>query len=358
MAKSLQQVLGYLTLTGAVQTTTSGIPQPLPEAFMKATKKAEGNKSRYTRVTGERRVARIAKYGSPARERGLKDVGEVDIKLIHTFEQQRFDPLVMKQLRSKDAFTQDLALDEVSRQVREFKRLFENLRIGATFSALRYGAIYYDADGNLLPTSSGAIETHDFNVSANNKDQLNGIISASWALNSTNIPLQLRNLKKRAAKLTGLPIKYALYGENIPTYMTQNDYVLDYLARNPTQNADFLQSNEIGTLFGLTWVPVYEAFFEDADGTNQDLWSADGVTFTPEVSEAWWDVIEGSYEVPTTVNVMNDAEAAMRSMSTVYGQFGFGTVGYNPPAVTGFYGDTFIPALKNPDAVYLADVTP
>src|SRR5687767_9152570 len=116
MAKSLQQVLGYIELTGTIQQTLSGILNPLPDKFMTPGRKIVGNKARYTRVTGERRVARIAKYGSPARERGLRDIGEKDVKLIHAFESQRFDPLVMKQLRSKDKFELDVGLDEVARQ--------------------------------------------------------------------------------------------------------------------------------------------------------------------------------------------------------------------------------------------------
>lgn len=351
-----------MTLTGSIKATTSGIPQPLPEGFFKATRKVVGNKGRYTRVTGERRTAPISKYGAPARRLGLRDIGEVDVKLIHTFDEQALDPLVMKQLRSKDAFTLDMGLDEVKRQITEFATRFNNLRIATTLQVLKNGVLYYDAEGNLLPSSSGAIETHSFQMSANNQNQLNGIISASWALSNTNIPLQLRLLRKRATRLTGYPVRLAIYGENIPTYLTQNDYVIDYLARSPVKRDQFLETAEIPDgLFGFTWIPAYEAFYEDDSGTNQDLWGADTIVFTPNVEESgadWWEVLEGSFEVPTTVNVMSDAEQAMRSLSTVYGQFGYGVVTHNPPTVVGYYGDTFIPCLKNPDVIFQSDVTP
>jgi hypothetical protein len=359
VAKSISQILSYTTLTGSIQATTSGIPNPFPPAFFKSTKKVTGNRGRYTRFTGERRTARSTKYGAPARNRGLRDVGEVDVKLLHTFESQTMDPLVMKQLRSKDSYELDKGLNEVSRQVTEFKRLFDNLRVAAVAQVLRNGILYFDGDGNLLPSSSGAVDSHSFQMSANNQNQLNSIITASWALNTTDIPLQLRNLKKRSRRLTGYPLKYAFYGESIPSYLTANDYVLDYLARNPTMQAKWLDSAEIPDgLFGFTWVPAYEAFYEDADGTNQDLWNGDSVVFTPEVSDDWWEFLEGSFEVPTTVNVMTDAEAAMRSLATQHGMFGYGVVTHNPPTVCGYYGDTFIPALKVPDAIFQADVTP
>jgi hypothetical protein len=359
VAKSLQQVLGYVEISGRIQATASGIPQPLPPAFLKPTRGVIGNKARYTRYTGERRVAKLNKYGAPARRTNLRDVGEVDVRLLHSFDEQPMDAATMKYLRSPVSYEFDQGEQEVARQDREFAMKQVNLRVAATLQVLRVGKIYWDADGNLLPSSSGAVETHDFQLAANNKDQLNGIIAQSWALTSTDIPLHLRNLKKRARRLTGLPLRYAIYGENIPTYLSQNDYVLDYLARNPDMNQRWLASAEIPDgLFGFTWVPAYEAFYEDDAGTNQDLWSGDAVVFTPEVDETWWEFLEGTFPVPTTLNVQADAEAAIKSFKDVRGMFGYATVGYNPPSITTYRGDTFLPTLKVPDAVFSADVTP
>ena len=84
--------------------------------------------------------------------------------------------------------------------------------------------------------------------------------------------------------MTGYPLKYAFYGLNVPSYMTQNNYVIDYLARNPKFAQKFLEQAEIPDgLFGFTWVPVYTAFYEDASNTNQTFFSSDAVIFTPEI---------------------------------------------------------------------------
>lgn len=359
---SLQEVLGYVTISKAIQATVSGIPQPLPPAFFKSNTKALDGKGRYLRYTGERRTARLAKRGSPAHNADLRPVGEVDFKCLHLFESQPLDPFVLRYLRSPNSYEHDAAMQEVKRQVREFAVKFNNTRIAAVLQALRTGLLYWDTDGNLLPTSSGAVETHSFQMNANNQNQLNSIITASWALNTTDIPLQLRNLKKRARRLTGYPLKYAFYGENIPSYFTLNDYVVDYLARNPAMNERYLNSahGEIPSgLFGLEWIPAYEAFFEDSAGTNQDLWSGDTVVFTPEVSDEWWDIAEGDFPVPASIgNVYSDGAAANASFKQAWGMGGYGTVGHNPPTVTGFYFDNFHPLLKNPDVVFQADVTP
>src|SRR5262245_50707776 len=129
MAKPLNQILGYIPLTKAIQETTSGIPDPLPQEFSLSHQKCIGNKTRYVQYTGERRVARITKYGSPAKRRELRPVSERDIRLLHTFEDQQFDPLTIKYLRDANSYNLDMGLQEVKRQVREFTQLFVNLRI-------------------------------------------------------------------------------------------------------------------------------------------------------------------------------------------------------------------------------------
>lgn len=359
MAKTLEQILGYVALTGTIKATKTGVPNPFPAAFMSTTKKTIGDSGRYTQVTGTRRTARQVMYGSPALKRELKDIASKDVKLIHTFEEQSIPPLVLQNLRNYDNYEiQRMGMEEVARQVAEFKQLFENLRISALSQALSKGAVYFDGSGNFLPTSSGAVVTVDFGVPANNLNQLNGIIAASWALTTTDIPLQLRTLKKTAAQLTGYPLKYAFYGENVPSYLTQNDYVLDYLARNPTANAEFINAGEVGQLFDLTWVPVYTSFFEDHNGSNQALFGADQVSFTPEVSPDWYEMMEGTYMVPSTLDIQTDAAASVASMKQVTGMFGYSAVTHNPPSICGYYGDTFLPIIKVPAAVFLADVTP
>lgn len=361
--KSIQQILSYVTITKAIQQTVSGIPQPLPEAFMKSNQRVIGNRGRYTQFTGERRTNPITKYGSPAKRLDLRGVAEKDIKLLHSFSEQVMDPSTFKYLRSANSYEQDTALDEVGRQVRESKMRFQNLRTATVLQVLRRGQLDYDASGNLLPSSAGSVETHSFQMNANNQNQCNGIFTASWALANTNIPLQLRNLKKRARRLTGYPVVYAIYGENIPSYLQTNDFLEDFWVRNTTMNNQFLTSGTVpgeipDGMLGFKWIPAYEAFYEDSAGTNQDLWDPDAVVFTPEPSEDWWDVLEGSFEVPTSLNIQSDAEVAMRSTSTVYGMGGYGLVNHNPASVSGFTFDTFIPALKNPDVVFSSDVTP
>ena len=360
MSKTIEQILGYVALTGVIKAVTTGIPDVLPKAFQTIKKQVPGIAGRYTQITGTRQTATISMYGSPARKRALRDIASKDVKLLHSFENITMAPLLLQTLRNYDNYDmQNLGIQEVDRQQSEFRAYFDNLRLSCQYSMLSLGHVYYDGDGNLLPTSSGAVVDVDFQIPANNQNQLNGIITASWALANTDIPAQLRALRLRAAQLTGYPLKYAFYGLNVPSYMTQNNYVIDYLARNPNFAQKFLEQAEIPDgLFGFTWVPVYTAFYEDASNTNQTFFSSDAVIFTPEIDSTVYELMEGSFMVPTSFNASANMASALGSLKQVYGMGSFAVPTMNPPTCEMYFFDQQLPVWKVPNSMFQADCTP
>lgn len=379
MAKSIEQILGWLNLTGEIKVTTTGIPNPLPKPFFSTTKPTDADKGVYTTTRGQRKLARSVKYGARPSLRELLGVGEKPVKLIHNIEEQEIDPLIMRHLRAKDAFTRDLAESEIKRQVAEFKQLFVNTQIASIISMLSLttaNKIHVDANGYILPTSSGAADSYEFQVAATHQNQLNGIIAASWATTTTDIPLHLRNLRKQSLKDTGRRLGLALYGENVPTYLAANNFMKDWWVRNPGYQMQWLNGWEIPDgMLGFRWIPMYGSFFEDNSGTNQDLWGADHITFLPAVSgnqpsdseenamgevtamSDWYEMMLGTYEVPRSLSVAGDAASVLSNVETVLGMFSYGTIDKYAKAST-VAGQTFLPVLKNPDVLYAADVTP
>lgn len=355
---SLQELIGYVSLTGTIMQVKEGIPNPLPPAMLQGTGKTIGDQGRYTVMYGQRQTSRLAQYGSPAVRRPFKNMAIRDVKLIHTFEEQAVDPIAVQNLRQFDNYeVQKMGLETVKWQLQQFVRLFQNLRIAATGMVLANGTLWFDGSGNLLPSSSGAVETISFGISSNNQNQLNGIISQGWDNPSTDIPGQLRALKKQALELTGYELTTMFYGKNIPSYLAVNDYVHDFLAREGKMDEEYLKDGEIPQgLFGFKWIPSYKMFWEDNSNTNQSIFGDDSFTATPDVSAEWWQFLEGSYPVPTTVNIVADAVAAVQSLKQVWGMFGYGMVSTNPVGLSTFYGDTFLPVLANPDAIYQAVV--
>jgi len=257
-----------------------------------------------------------------------------------------------------------MGMQEVARQASVFRQIFTNLRIAARLQMLANGVIYYDGDGNLLPTSGGAVVTVSGQMAAGNQSQLNvfgagNILAASWATASTDIPLHLRNLRLAAAKLTGYPLSLCFYGVNVPSYLAKNDFVKDWYIRNPERNQKWLDTGELpDNMFGLTWIPVYQSFYEDKDGTNREIFGADSVIFTPPVSPEWWQGLLGSYPVPTSINVSADTYQVQGSFRTEFGSFGYSVPSHNPPSYCSYYGDTFLWIPTVPNALFQGDCTP
>lgn len=376
--KTLQQILGGKNLCGVIEAVKGGVPgDVLPPAFLKATRTVEGNTGTYRKVQGTRKVARLATYGSPSRVRQLSGVSEVPITLLHSIESHNHSPSTLVNLQNmEDESRQRLGEQEVARQTAEFKQLFTNLRIAAVYSAIAHGAIYYDTEGNLLASDTGS--KVDYGVPAagvggsGNKGHLAdaagnasiiGAIGAGtgpsykWSTATVKIHLQVKALRKAARKLTGYPLKYAFYGDNILDYFLSNNTIQNIMSRN-SKIQDAIQGGEIPDDFmKLKWIPAGEAFFQDADGVNQDIFDANTVVFTPEIDRTWYELIDGTYPVPTNIgNLTEDASAALGSVIVKSGVFSYAKVTDDPVGIKQVAGDTFLPVIKVPAAIFIATV--
>ena len=100
-------------------------------------------------------------------------------------------------------------------------------------------------------------------------------------------------------------------------------------------------------------------FFADAAGVNQTFFGPDDVIFLPEPDPTWWEILEGTYNVPTSLgNVSSDGNSAMTDIQEVNGLFNYARINEDPVTVKHLAGDTMLPVLKVPKAIYIADVTP
>mgnify|MGYP001595172105 CR=1 FL=1 len=76
------------------------------------------------------------------------------------------------------------------------------------------------------------------------------------------------------------PLKYILYGKNIPYYFQTNATLQAYLARNPNWRDTLVDTGDVPSNFGgiKQWTNVSHAFFEDQNGTNQEWFDGDPAT--------------------------------------------------------------------------------
>jgi hypothetical protein len=363
VAKAVEELLSYTALGRVITSVRRGIPDPLPPEFRGKAggtrQEYRGNGVRSVVVKGTRRTAQRTEYGSPAVRRAQLPIEAKEFKMLHSFhELQPFDWLLLEKLRSYTEYEQRGAAQEVTRQMEGFADLFENLEVASVLHAIVKGHIYFDANGNLLPTSSGNTLDVNYGIPANNQNQLNGIIAASWATAGTDIAGDIREIKKRALQETGYQLKYAFYGSNIPGYLYSNTQMKEFLVRTPDWQTKYSSTNEIGMFLDLIWVPIWMAFYEDSAGTVQDVAIADNVVFTPEPTVDWYEWMVGSYGVPKNFNPSMSAAAALGDIQEVYGRFAYAVPDHNPPCVRPYAGNTWLPAIKVPEVVYIADVVP
>ena len=364
MAYPLTDILGFAPLTESLKAVASGVPNPFPpELFtVKPGNRILGDRAKFIRITGERRTSKFVKYGATSVSRSLRDVADQAVRMLHTHEDISIELVQMQNLRSFESYTQDQGMDWLRYQIEEAGKRPQNTRIISVASVLRYGQIYIDSSGNLLPTSAGAAVTVDFNVPATHKNQINGNISASWALTGTDIPGDINRLQVYSLQETGMPLKTALYGKNVRKYLTQNDYVLDYLARDGRGRDALMYDATIPQgLFGIDdWRPVYTSFFEDDNATLQEMWNDDLIVFMPDLKQpdkmSWWEAWEGSFPVPRRFEVLRSGMDPFANHEIVYGQFGYALPRLDIPSYTVHYGDTFLAGPRSEKAIFQAIV--
>lgn len=354
----MNQILGGVAMTSAAQNVKRGLLNVLPEGFLNITRRVVGNSVKWNSIEGSRELARLAQYGAPAQLVGKKGITQAQATLAHVFEQMTHDPLVLQNMQRADAAElQDLAVDEIDRQTADFMERCNSLRVAMAYSLLANGKLWFDAAGQLLFSAVGAAQTVDFGVPAANRNQLAGIVDAGWDNTATDIIGQVAAIRKAALRTSGYPLLHAFYGENIAGYIAGNEAVRDFLGASPALAREIHATGEIPDGFlGLKWHPAYNASAPDATGTMTDFFSPDAVVFAPEPSPDWYEFVEGSYMVPRRIDVSGDAIAAAGNLATVFGRFSYAIPTHNPVSIQHFAGDTAMPLLKVPGAIFQAVV--
>lgn len=360
---SPEGLLSYVPLTKSVEEIKTGIPKVFPDSFWSLTEDISGDAAEYVVYKGTRQTARALNYGAPPRQTAKSDISTQKIKLIHTSEEIQFQQELFKIFRDWENYKpqQHWAAQQLAYQGRNFRTRFDNLRVAVVSGMLANGKVWFDANGNLLPSSSGADLTIDQGIPSANIGTLSaqGVVTTAWSDPAANIPTQINNLKMLARQRSGYQLKYAFYGKNVAGWMASNTSMQAYFSRNPTRNQQWVDNGTIPDgVLDLTWIPVQDSFFEDQNGAVQEIFPADQITFFPEITSATYAFYQGSVWVPTTYGIMPDTEAALASLKEAYGIFRYAQLTTKPVAIFDVVGDTFLPRFKVPGSVFIIDTTP
>ncbi len=351
-------------MTEAVQ-TINALERKLPPEFWSLTEDVDGTKARLIEFQGQRQAARISPAGSPPRPRGKLSLNEKAIILLSSTEEMEFSEELQNILQDWESYTpqQNWAERNIAYQGEGFRQIFENLETASAYLNLaNAGILYFDGNGNLLPSSSGATLTVDQGVPANNTGQLNSLLTGSFADSTFDIPTFLtQKLKPRSLGDTGYALEIAVYGANIPGYLANNQFTKLAWAYQAEYASYYMNTGRIKDGYlGFKWIPAAEAYWVDKDGTTRFPMPADQITFGPAMTKAHWTMYIGSTRITTQYGPFPDVEGALRQgTGVVKGRWRVAYIPQGPVTkIIDAAGSKFLHRIKVPGAWYFLDTTP
>lgn len=359
---ALQDIFAFRNISEAIDAVKNGIPERFPKEFSSITENVVGNETTFHKFYGQRKGVRRIEYAGPAPMYNQQKVGQVGLVLSSFGGKVQIEQeLVLRLRQTNDLMAQDRAKDFLARANKDHLQRFLNNRILHWTQLLSHGIYWYDAEGDLNQSSSGAIATVDMGIPSGNKTDIGGIIGAPWSTDTTDIFLHVEKIKRAAVRATGRPLKHAFYGLNIPGYIYKNATMKHYFQHNQQFYAAFANNPSVipDGFLELTWHKMSDAFYEDQDGTVTNIFPEDQVTFTPAIDRDVYTMFEGSVTVPTKIGIGNDLNDALDHSEVKYGMYGFSNIRVESALVADLvYGDNFCPMWKSPLDMYLADTTP
>ena len=364
MSTTLPDILQARNLLGNAEQVKAGLPiKHLPATFLGGpgvTRPTEGNVFTHTITSGAQKTARYTAYGAPSSGRTMSGIGERSGKTITSSENVDIKASTLMNLVSPSGQRQRLGESEVARLNAEAVTLRMNLRIAAVTQALFLGNIYFDIEGNLLPSSSSAVVTVAMPTPTTYTK------SASWQTAGTDILGDLASFQAQSLRTTGLEIRHAFYGSRVMNSLMTNTNARDLIVRNVAANGNVLNGAASGMVFelgGITWWPAFFGFFVDDGGTARQFstgsagtYDQDHVVFTPEPDSSWYEFIEGTTPVNMDgASTSSDFSSAVAGIDIMQGMWQYAVRTNDPVGVKYIYGDNFFPSINVTGAVGICD---
>ncbi len=363
----IQEILAGRNLTKMVQEVKSGLPLVVPEAALTPTDSMSGNTFEYTKVDGNRSLARIIARGSPAHRVGQQGISLQKATMLDSAESQEFKGTSLLNLVNIDApeQKQKMGEQEILRQTLWFKKRQVNLLQASVQHMMLNFAIHVDEKGEVLPSDSGAMVSVDAGIPAGQLTQLDilgggSIIGNSWGTAGTDIVTNISDIILQMMKLGGWLMTEAYYGKNIPGYIFGNDTAKEWINRNQTLSAQAFARNQVPEGFqALNWHDASKGFYLDASDTVQQFIGDDDVVFTPAISDDWWRMAYGSNPVPMgAMSRGTDANDMLAQIEEVVGPYSYAELLTNPVRIEQYAGVTWLPMIVATKAVCRGDMTP
>jgi hypothetical protein len=336
-----------------------GVPRTLPaELFTPSASKPSTDQVEYIQYSGNRQGAQLVARLSPAKAQNMPGATRKYATALNTKEKLTVDVTFLDALKSSNPMIQQNARREIVKRMADFSVRAEITRTNIVTSIFATGKIWADKDGNVLPSSSGATLTIDFGVPTGNQLTKDGSGSTynigDWSSAATDIRGAVKGLRKANIKANNYPLTTILYGQNVPQYLAANTTLQQYFARQQAFRDAISMTGEIadGTL-GFKWRPVELSYMVDAAGAPQEWFGANFLGVMPDVSDDWYEFVEGGNLVPRGIASPGMSIDDMIGMvDVVNGRYSYAEMTTDPVSVNQIIGDSAIGILKVPGTYY------
>lgn len=336
-----------------------GVPRTLPSALFKPSPtKPRTDKVEWIEYKGNRQGARVVARSSPSRARELPGATRRYATALNFKETMTIDPEMQDALKSDNPLVNRNAQVKFINDMANFREFFETSRTNAVASLFVNGAIFVDANGQLLPNSTGAVETIGPGIATAQqltKDGAGGTYSlGDFSVSTTNIGGALRGYRDTLRKANNYLADTVIYGTNMPDYLAKNTTLKEYFARYPEVRASLVANNEIpnGTL-GFNWIPVHEMYMAapgatfGADDVLTSWFDPNFIGIMPAIESSWYELFEGGNPVPKGIaSPQSSMDDMLGLIDIVNGLYSFAEMTTNPIALNVHMGDSFLPTMK------------
>lgn len=269
----------------------------------------------------------------------------------------------LQMLREPENMTlQKMGRTEILRQQEDFGDRHKIFRAVVCAKSLIDGIVYFDGDGVVLESSSGAAYSVDLSVPSSHKSQLNSpsasfsgnIIGLAWDNASAKIFDDLDDIRIAARELNAEMPKHIWLHDTAKRWLRDNTQLLGYLQASPEKADRILAGSMIEDLNGWTW-HFDSSTYTSSAGTTVPYIPTTKALITPDVGP-WLRAANGSELIPTQVGVFGTLQEAVGNMQELFGMFSYVALQHNSARLSLFMGDNFTYVFANPNAVWAPTV--
>lgn len=373
MATPNQMLLDFLAGPSLTKLVTSmdikpGTPRMLPAQFYDFhPQEVVGINVIWDAIQGARNPSQLVDYDAPARQLQTQPRTRRQAAAVGHKDKLTLDMSLLTFLQSTSPVVRANAIQVVQQKFRDFKQYSLNIQTDLVHSAFFNNAIYADANGVILTSSSGAKLNVGFGGLYSGVNAL-GVGSAipnaagaptvpDFNTTSNDIPTAFRQIEEGYTKTSNSQIGNIVYGINIPKYFYNNTAMQTYMSRAQGINQQFLGTNEVPkNLFNpnYNWIPGDKMYTVSASGTVSSWCDPDTMYLFPEISEDWYQNFVCSLPVPNTYGMVTLGDPTVENSQYQLVR-GFSSYCYDQPdplaknCVMQHYS---LPTIKNPYVVF------